>query len=98
VIEGTIRDICIDLDEGEVFTFDMKAGDVLWVPRGYAHGFCSLDDSIVMYLLDNAYKPEAGLGVNPFCTQLNLDWGHPYPMAIARDLSHPSWSDRFESL
>lgn len=96
---GIIRDVVIDLITGEKLTYDMGPGDALWVPKNYAHGFCTLsfDGSMVSYLVDNKYEPTAERGVTPLCEDLKIDWGIPNPKANRRDLARPKWSERFES-
>jgi dTDP-4-dehydrorhamnose 3,5-epimerase len=37
----------------------MKGGDELIVPRGFAHGFITLEENIIVqYLVDNDYSPK----------------------------------------
>jgi dTDP-4-dehydrorhamnose 3,5-epimerase len=61
VIKGNILDFVVDLRDGTqpIFFFNLIEGDELFVPRGYAHGFITLDENtIVQYLVDNVYSPE----------------------------------------
>lgn len=64
VITGRIIDFVVDIRQDspeymKLHTFDMKGGDELIVPRGYAHGFVTMGyDTIVQYLVDNVYSPE----------------------------------------
>jgi dTDP-4-dehydrorhamnose 3,5-epimerase len=61
VIEGKILDIivCIDEDSSDylqVKTFELKAGEGINVPKGYAHSFITLkNNTIVQYLVDEPY-------------------------------------------
>lgn len=65
VVRGKIIDIVICLikdspDYGKYIGFELSAENrkQLFVPRGYAHGFVSLeDDTIVNYKVDNYYSP-----------------------------------------
>ncbi len=63
VIDGNIIDFIIDLDEKrktylKVQFFNLGAGDELYVPKGFAHGFLTLQkNTIVQYLVDNTYSP-----------------------------------------
>lgn len=65
VINGSIIDFVVDIrpespEYMSVQTFEMKPDDELLVPRGYAHGFITLEDNtIVQYLVDNDYSPES---------------------------------------
>jgi len=65
VINGSIIDFIVDIrtessEYMSVQTFGMDPNDELMVPRGYAHGFITLEDNtIVQYLVDNDYSPES---------------------------------------
>jgi dTDP-4-dehydrorhamnose 3,5-epimerase len=62
VINGRILDFVMDLriplrTYNNCQFFDMKAGDELIVPRGFAHGFITLEENtVVQYLVDNDYS------------------------------------------
>ena len=65
VINGSIIDFVVDIrpespEYMSVQMFGMDPNDELLVPRGYAHGFITLEDNnIVQYLVDNDYSPES---------------------------------------
>ena len=47
----------------------------LFVPRGFAHGFISLeDDTIFQYLVDNDYAPELEDGIYWNDPDLDINW------------------------
>ena len=64
VINGRILDFVVDLrvhlrPYNNCQFFEMNGGDELIVPRGFAHGFITLEENtIVQYLVDNDYSPE----------------------------------------
>ena len=64
VIQGKVIDFCVCVDKlnpnfEKVFEYVMEAGDTLYVPHGYAHGFLTLQSgTIVNYLVDEEYSPE----------------------------------------
>ena len=64
VIQGKVIDFCVCVDKlnpnfEKVFDYVMEAGDTLYVPHGYAHGFLTLQSgTIVNYLVDEEYSPE----------------------------------------
>ncbi len=95
VMYGLIKDVIVNIATGEQHAYEMEEGDVLWVPRTFAHGFCALEDSMVIYLVDNTYEPIAERGMNPFCSELAINWGIVDAECNARDRAFPSWSDRF---
>ena len=65
VITGSIVDFIVDIREDSpeymiLYSYDMKPGDELLVPRGFAHGFMTTSfNTIVQYLVDNDYSPES---------------------------------------
>lgn len=82
VMKGSIKDVVLDLRDGsktfgEHLVFEMKAdGSMLYVPRGFAHGFISLEDNTIFhYQVDNSYEPTAERCINAFDPNLNIDWG-----------------------
>ena len=69
----------------------------LFVPRGFAHGFLSLEDgTIFQYLMDNDYSPKMEGGILWNDPDLNIDWermlrenGIDQPILSDKDLVHP---------
>jgi dTDP-4-dehydrorhamnose 3,5-epimerase len=65
VINGKILDFVFDMrieNNSEIEFFEMISGDEVYIPKGYAHGFITLEDNtIVQYLVDNEYnQPSEG--------------------------------------
>ena len=62
VHQGSIVDLVIELGNKEiddVLSFEISAGDAIFVPNNYAHGFISLTDNVLMqYLMDNKFSQE----------------------------------------
>lgn len=64
VINGKILDFVFDMRNysfnEELSFFEMSAGDEIIIPRGYAHGFITLEENtVVQYLVDNEYNPNS---------------------------------------
>jgi dTDP-4-dehydrorhamnose 3,5-epimerase len=62
VIRGEIIDFIASMipgdDPNEVLQFRMTPGQELTVPKGWAHGFATLQpDTIVQYVIDEPYEP-----------------------------------------
>lgn len=62
VHQGSIVDLVIELGNKEiddVLSFEISAGDAIFVPNNYAHGFISLTDNVLMqYFMDNKFSQE----------------------------------------
>ena len=64
VIDGSLLDVVVDIRKGsetfmDVHMFEMSPGDEVLVPKGFAHGFITLEENtVVQYLVDNDYSPE----------------------------------------
>lgn len=104
VSNGEIIDIIVDLREkSKTFMKHLniklnKSNSILYLPRGIAHGFISLDDNtIVNYKCDNLYNPNSEFGVNPFKSNLKLDFGIDRKKIIItkRDLLFPSLNNSY---
>jgi len=82
VIEGVIFDVAVDIRDGSrtfgqavTVTLSAQSGDMLYVPRGFAHGYqTAAKDTRVAYKCDNLYAPEAEGGLRWNAPGLNIDW------------------------
>jgi dTDP-4-dehydrorhamnose 3,5-epimerase len=64
-LSGIIFDVCVDMRKESVtfgkwvvFTLDGNRKEQVWIPEGFAHGFYTLLDAIVMYKTTDYYYPE----------------------------------------
>lgn len=70
VVQGRIADMVIDLrfdsiEYGKCSLFILNEGDSLLVPKGYAHGFLTLDsNTIVNYLVDVEYNQNSDVSIS----------------------------------
>jgi dTDP-4-dehydrorhamnose 3,5-epimerase len=99
VSKGAIFDVAVDVRRGSP-TFGMHADAVLsadnwyqlWVPTGFAHGYCTLeDDTEVQYKVTDFYSPEHDCGVAWDDPDLKINWPVTGENAILsdRDRKHP---------
>jgi dTDP-4-dehydrorhamnose 3,5-epimerase len=96
VVEGTARVVLHDLRVGsptdaETMAFDL-AGDEprgVYIPPGVAHGFASLTDVTLTYLVDGYYDPADELGVAWDDPDIGADWGVVEPVLSGRDQELP---------
>ncbi len=82
VIKGAVFDVAVDLRFGSP-TFGKWMGfelseynhDVLYIPKGFAHGFLALeDDTIFSYKCTNKYAPEFDSGIRYNDPDINVEW------------------------
>ena len=82
VLRGAVLDITVDLRETSetfgkyvVVELNDKNKRMLFIPRGFAHGFLTLeDDTEFIYKCDNFYNPKSEVGIIWNDTDLNIDW------------------------
>ncbi len=80
VPSGEVLDIVVDLRQqsetylkSETFLLSDKNFKMLFIPKGFAHGYVTLTDNVVFnYALDEIYNPEFDFGVNFFDKDINL--------------------------
>ena len=82
VLKGRIFDVAVDLRKASpnfgrhvAIELDAESGAQLFVPRGFAHGFCTLEpDTLVQYKVDAHYAAEADGGIVWNDDTLNIAW------------------------
>ena len=82
VLRGAVLDITVDLREtsetfGKYVAVELndKNKRMLFIPRGFAHGFLTLEDGTeFFYKCDNFYNPKSEVGIIWNDTDLNIDW------------------------
>ena len=62
----------------------------VYIPPGVAHGFASLSDMTITYLVDGYYNPADELGVAWDDPAIDADWGLTDPILSARDQANPT--------
>lgn len=65
----------------------------VYIPPGVAHGFASLSDMAITYLVDGYYNPADELGVAWDDPQIGADWGLDDPILSERDKKNPLRAD-----
>lgn len=81
-VKGSVLDIVVDLREKsptymQYLTFELsdKNNSCLYVPKGFAHGYQTLEDSVMLnYFVDGLYSPEHSRTMSYKDEKLNLPW------------------------
>ncbi|WP_299054246.1 dTDP-4-dehydrorhamnose 3,5-epimerase [uncultured Polaribacter sp.] len=82
VIQGKVLDVVVDVrvnspTYGQHFSIELSGENnkQLFVPRGFLHGFATLEDATIFsYKCDNYYNKESESGVIYNDKDLNVDW------------------------
>lgn len=81
-LKGAIFDVAVDIrpgspTHGRWVSAELTAdgGEQLWVPRGFAHGYCTItDDCEIFYKVDGPYAPQSEGGVIWDDPDLAIPW------------------------
>ena len=101
VTRGRIWDVAVDI-RPESPTFGRSLGielsdlngRLLWIPPGFAHGFCVLGDepADLLYKVETAYCPEGEGGIAWDDPDLEIAWPVSDPIVSARDRELPGFA------
>ena len=101
VLAGSIFDVAVDIRPrsatyGQWVGLSLSADEhrQLWVPPGFAHGFCvTQGPATVHYRCTAEYLPEEQGGVAWDDPVLNIQWPVTAPLLSARDRALPGFND-----
>jgi len=93
VIKGKVFDVSLDLRKnsktfGKVFTIILseKNSKSLFIPAGFAHGFCALDkENYIVYNCTKYRNQESEVGIKYNDEDLNIKWPIKKPIVSLKD-------------
>ena len=96
VLQGSVYDVAIDLRVGsptfgrsEGARLTAEGGEQIFVPRGFAHGFCTLEpDTLVAYKVDEFYAPASDSGLIWNDPTLAIKWPVAAHDAVLSEKDH----------
>jgi dTDP-4-dehydrorhamnose 3,5-epimerase len=101
VIKGRIFDVVLDLRKnsktfGKYFsiTLSHKSYSSIYIPEGFAHGFCSLDkENIVYYGCSNYREKNYEIGILWNDNDLKIKWPIKKPILSRKDSQNITFKD-----
>jgi dTDP-4-dehydrorhamnose 3,5-epimerase len=102
-IQGSIWDVAVDIrpssptfGEWEAVVLDDRERRQLFIPAGFAHGFCVLSDSaIVQYKVSSIYDPRTERSIRWNDPDLAIPWPIENPILSVRDRSNAFFKEVF---
>jgi dTDP-4-dehydrorhamnose reductase/dTDP-4-dehydrorhamnose 3,5-epimerase len=94
---GKILDVAVDLREGSptylkhvAVTLSAENKQMLFIPKGFLHGFVTLTDNVeVFYKVDAYYNKDADRSVRYNDPVFAIDWGVETPVLSQKDQNAP---------
>ncbi len=82
VTRGSIFDVAVDIRVGSPTfgryvsaTLDAESWKQIWIPAGFAHGYCTLEpDTEIFYKVTDYYAPDCDLGTRWDDPSLGIQW------------------------
>jgi dTDP-4-dehydrorhamnose 3,5-epimerase len=106
VTRGAIYDVIVDIRKSSLtygqwqgFILSAENKRQLLVPKGFAHGFCTItEDTEVQYKVDAYYSPEHDRGIAWDDPTVNIDWPINNPILSDKDKTHPTLTEAENNL
>jgi dTDP-4-dehydrorhamnose 3,5-epimerase len=94
VLEGRVLDVAVDVRRGSptfgqhvASELDARRKNQLWIPPGFAHGFCVLGDApaLFVYKCTDFYAPDCEITVRWDDPAIGIDWPVNAPVVSDKD-------------
>ena len=101
VLRGEVFDVAVDIRHGSPtygrwvgITLSGSHQQLVYVPPGFAHGFCVLsDEADFVYKITAEYAPELEGGIRWNDPEIGVEWPIQDPVLSSRDLQLPMLND-----
>lgn len=98
VVRGRVWDVVVDIRRGsptfgtwEAFELDDERHLQIYVPVGFAHGFCAISEVVdVAYMVGSYYDPATERGIAWNDPDLAIQWPTDRPLVSGRDSTNPT--------
>jgi len=90
-LAGSVKDVVVDLRIGSAtygkfasFILDAETANMVYIPRGLAHGFYTISESAIMvYNVTSIYSQQKDTGIH--WNSVGIDWPDNNPIVSKRD-------------
>jgi dTDP-4-dehydrorhamnose 3,5-epimerase len=101
VIKGSVYDVIVDIrkksptyGKWQGFTMSAENFEMLFVPKGFLHGFITLEDNTeFMYKVDQFYEPSSDAGIIWNDPVLGIEWPVSEPTLSDKDQKLPGFTN-----
>ena len=107
VIQGAVLDVAVDIRKGSP-TYGQHTAHLLsdknhlmmWIPRGFAHGFVVLSETALFsYKCDAYYAPSHDAGVRWNDPKIGIEWGIAVEhLSLSEKDRHQPWLDEIDGI
>lgn len=106
VVDGVAFDVVVDIRKGsptfkQWIGLELSADNQLqlYVPPGFAHGFCALAESVaLLYKCTEFYSPDDERGIIWNDSELRITWPVSDPILSSKDAAYKSLADMISEL
>jgi dTDP-4-dehydrorhamnose 3,5-epimerase len=96
-IKGSIYDVVVDLRSKSAtylewygIELNAKNNKILYIPKGFAHGFQTLEDNTTIYYqMSEFYQPKSSMGLRWNDPKIGIKWPLKKKMISKKDLNYP---------